>query len=198
MNEKEQKIKELRAIEANKKNYMGLSGKFGLIVKTLGQPIIEQHEGGSWYESSYLDEVDNFENDGDIVDELPKMDVEERNEPVGDEWRNERIDGTIYSPVSIGWYFEGLNIGMHIEILYKENDKLLRVSFKGHVVYKETMGELEAFVPGVEWESLIDKLYISAKEKHAVLKRDNKQKDEQKNVRLKKNWLKKINEIWGV
>ena len=39
MNDQELKIKEFRTIEAKKKQFMGLQGKFGYILAAMGQPI---------------------------------------------------------------------------------------------------------------------------------------------------------------
>ena len=56
MNEKEKRIQEQRTIEATKKNLMGLTGKIGTIVRNLGQPMISQCEGGTFLDTSYLDD----------------------------------------------------------------------------------------------------------------------------------------------
>ena len=55
MQEHEEKIKQLRTLEAKKKDLMGLNGKLGHILLRLGQPIINHQEGGKYFEQQYLD-----------------------------------------------------------------------------------------------------------------------------------------------
>ena len=51
---REEAIREARTIEAMKKGYAGLGGKFAIIAKILGYPIIEQ--GSSMFNQSFLDD----------------------------------------------------------------------------------------------------------------------------------------------
>lgn len=190
MNEKEKLIKEKRYVEASSKNYVGLEGKFGVILKYLGKPILTQdsaaYEVHEW-KSPY---------DLDDDDELPEIDGDT---PV----------------VELGKIFDGLRIGHHIEIKYLKNgmipiqkdnytvrnemaDKVLSVYYKGYPVYIEADGELILFVPLSEWEDIVEMIYIAAEKLQRSFKRDVVQsmKDEEKAKKV--SFLRRLRERWGI
>lgn len=206
MNDLEKKIKEQRTIEATKKGYTGIGGKFGVIVRTLGQPIIDHSEGGVYLSKTYLDDPYQLPVDNDlngppeyIQKQIPYMDVVDNEEPTGTGWRSER-DYTL-SPITateIGYNFDGLSRGMHLEINYSVDKNELSVYYKGYIVFRETNGELESYVPLVEWEQLIDKLYSRAVEIEKQKRKVVKQEKIVEVQKAKKSFLEKIKNRWGI
>jgi hypothetical protein len=166
----EQRIKEQRMIEATGKGYTGaLNSKFGCILQFLGKPI--KSHSSPLFETSYL--FDPYEvND----DEMPTFD-----------------DGEMVS--ELGFFFDGLSRGMHLEIKFIDND--LTVNYKGYLVYKETSGDLEAYFPHPEWEKHIENLYSAA----VKLQRQAKKESGQTKIKIeeaeKKAWLHSLWEKWG-
>lgn len=201
MQEKEQRIKELRTLEANKKNYMGMSGKFGAILKAFGEPIIKQTTSGGWYDSSYLDDAAALEkedprNADELLDYIPSADREQRPSPTGGEWHERESE--VYGTSIIGYRYDGLNNGSFLEIVFWEVDSKIRVNYRGYTVYQEIMGDLERFVPFDEWEQKIERLFSQAKEN--LLKEKEQYIQEKKILEQKEKaeWLIKMKEIWGL
>ena len=131
---KEKLIQEQRTIEAMKKGYMGLNGKFVAIAHRLGYVVYQQ--GGLHFEQNFLEDYYNIPDDN----ELPIMDEEERSYP-------------------IGLAFDGLSRGMNLSILLKYHNREITVRYEGRLVYNEIAGDLEGFVPEEKWEEKIDELY---------------------------------------
>lgn len=134
---REQKLKEIRTIEAMKKGYMGLEGKFCCITKMLGYPLFRQ--GGLYVDSSFLE--DPY---AEQEDEIPTM--------TGDDESYE-----------IGIHFDGLSRGMNLTISVMFHLREITVRYEGQIVYKEMAGELEGFAPTDEWEEKIESLYNVAR-----------------------------------
>ena len=188
MNDKEKILKEQRTIEASRKNLMGLGGKLGCVLKVFGQPIV-RHNTGDILEVNYLDDY---------------MEVEQKDpynlragtpEEIMDQLENVEEDFSIHS---MGWCFDGLNRGMHLEIKYMSETNELTVFFKGHLVYKEIGGELEAYVPLSEWENSIEQLYPAALEKGNIQKEEVRAAKREEGKEGKQRWLDKMKEKWGL
>lgn len=187
MNDKEKIIKEQRTIEAARKNLMGLGGKLGCVLKMFGQPMIRHGSGADMFETTYLDDYYEIEENDpynlhpgtseEIMDQLPIMDDA--------------------STSTLGWHFDGLNVGMHLEIKYLSETNELTVSFKGHLVYKEIGGELEAYIPLPEWENNIESLYPLALKRGQVQKEKSKTVKVEESKRSKQSWLDKMSKKWG-
>lgn len=164
----EEKIVELRMAEAIQKDLFGQTGKISIISKVFGSEIIQ----------------DNFSTNpiGFIYD-----DIEEEKVPEFD------IGHTSYV---IGYHFDGLRLGIQLEIIQKDYDNSLKVFWQNRVVYEESDGELISYNPLDEWEKNIDNLYKKAEKKIGKEKKDNKEiideqmkKEEDKEVaRLKEKW----------
>jgi hypothetical protein len=208
MNEKEKKLRDHRLIEASHKKYSGVTGKFGLIARFLGSPMISQHQGGLYHDTNYLEdpyalpkENENFSwNPAMDQDEIPYMEIREdpTAEPTEGAWRSER-NATIpqVSLLNLGWHFDGLSRGMHLEIKMLLDSKEITVQYQGYAVYKESGGELEIFAPG-EWETKIEQLYAQAKKKSEVAKIEEKQEIMEQAKADKKSWLQQMKERWGL
>lgn len=177
MHDKEKKVWSERLIEATRKGLTGMEGKFGTILKYLGNPIIA--EGGSFYDT--YENVDPYEPIGgeEEEDKLPTMDEEQ-------------------SIMELGYIFDGLSSGLHLEIKYIADRQDLNVTYKGFTVFSEIAGELVCYVPQPEWENVIDSLYKQAK------KRENKQRGEfimenrQEAQRQKESLLERLRLRWGL
>jgi len=200
MNEKEERIKEQRTIEAAHKNLSGLGGKFGMILQGFGQPIIAQ--GGV----SLYDIGDPYENEKDLAGspeemqgQIPYFDSKTGEEPIGGAWREDReYLKEPYGAHKIGHAFDGLSKGIHIEIKYMIDNNELTVYHKGYLVYKEVAGDLLAFSPNGEWEKQVDRLFESAK-KISTKKSKESQKEKVANaMRKKDSWWQTIKTKWGL
>jgi hypothetical protein len=190
MLEKEKIIKEQRLAEATDKNYIGLDGKFGIILKGLGHPIISQNSG--FYEVTDWQDVYDYPEE----DELPTNDPD--------------------APIrEIGKIFDGLKLGLHLEISYLKDGmvpvlinkdqisyepfaKVLKVSYKGYVVYLEAENDLIIYLPDEEWESHIKRIYESAEkiQRHKVIEGRIIEQEELKEQKL--SFLQRLRERWGI
>jgi hypothetical protein len=171
--EKENRIKEQRTIEATKKGLMGAGGKLGIIVKNMGQPIIAQNGSDYFYlPDPYEDKEPNSEFDP--------------------------VDGDNFSTTQIGWIWDGLRAGMHLEIKYTEESKELTVYYQGNRVYQETAGELVSYLPHDNWESLVNRVFTVARKKENHRKQIKKEERTTLGENLKKNWLQRMRDRWGI
>jgi hypothetical protein len=213
LKEKEQRIIEQRTIEATRKLYMGKSGKIALIARYLGQPIIRQDEGGGMYNVTYME--DFSKNELDISDQSPEAMqrrlpyaeeyAEEyskgtpRTEPTGYGWRESRnYSVPIITPNVIGWLFDGLSRGMHLEIKTDRKARDILVSWKGRMVYKEEGGDLKCYVPSSEWEDKIDILSQQVELKTRKMRKTQRIEDQESEQEEKKGWLQAMKEVWGL
>ncbi len=172
MHEKEKRILEERLLEANRKNLKGLEGKFGMILKNMGQQIVS--ESGGRIDSTPWPNFYDFEDE----EVMPTMDE----------------DGTI---TRIGWVFDGLSKGLHLEIKYMSEEKDLKVYYKGYQVYGEISEELVCYVPSDEWEKHVDGLYEVAKRIEGVNKTKQKTESEIEAKRKKQSFINKLRTRWG-
>lgn len=170
MDKKEQLIREQRTIEATRKNLMGLTGKLGVILKHLGEPILR--EGGSMFESSYLDDP------WAEPEEIPTMD------------ENEVV-------LTIGHLFDGLSRGKHLEIKYLDDRRELSVVHRGRLVYKEVAGELECYVPELEWEGEVDGLFAQAREAEQGTRKARESQAKEAGRRRQHDFLDRMRTKWG-
>lgn len=183
MREKEKLIKERRLSEATNKGFFGLDGKIGQIVKYLGSPIEitgSYSDGISMYESNPMPNVWDIEDQSNTI---PIIDVDE----FGD------------IPVEhIGYHFDGLNRGIHMEIKYDPTHTKLSLHYKGYLVYEEVAGELICYVPHEEWEKIINKLYKQTKPKRKERIKEMQELEIEEGKAAKSSFLDKMKRIWGV
>ena len=131
MSRREEIVREQRTIEAMKKGYMGLEGKFAYIVKHLG-------------ESMFSHTSPNF-----TQTYLPDPLAEEEEIPIMDE------DAPSYE---YGQMFDGLTRGLNLNIQVINYLREIKVRYEGRIVYREVGGELEGYVPDEGWEQRIEEL----------------------------------------
>jgi hypothetical protein len=199
--ELEQRIREQRTVEANKKNLVGQNGKIGVVLRMMGSPIIAQVEGGGYVDTHYIDTEGSLEeedprNNVEFMRSVPVMGVEGNERPYGSEW-TEMNDPGMYGTMIMGWHFDGLSRGMHMEIKYDDATSELSLHYRGYPVYRELKGEIVGYVPNEEWEGWIDRLYKSAKE----MKRKQQESEFEQKVKeaegSKESWLRGIISRWG-
>lgn len=201
--ELEEKIREQRTIEANKKGLIGQNGKIGTVLRMMGQPIISQSEGGSYVDTNYIDlhpEEESYEdpkNNDQLLKKIPIMNMGTNERPNSDEWA-ELPEGTSYDTQTLGWHFDGLSRGMHLEIKYDNVFSELSVYYKGYLVYKEISGEITCYVPNQEWEAWIEKLYKISRESQRKLKEKEFEEQIKNAEKNKQNWWSQIKSRWGV
>lgn len=184
-------IKEQRTNEAVKKNLMGIEGKIGCVLKHMGEPIIQQGIDDGIIERTYLDDPYL-----DEEEEMPIAYEEEIEQPEGWEWSEPR-ELNIIRPRIVGWVFDALRFGMHLEINYKESDAKLSMFYKGDMVFQEQGGELLCYTPAEEWESKIDQLYKVASKKKAEKKKEKQEQIKKEAAKNKKTWLDYAKKMWG-
>jgi hypothetical protein len=187
----EDKIKEQRTIEATKKKLMGAGGKIGVVLRYMGEAIVDQSAGGTLADFRYLpdpyalpeEEESPYDppqgSSEEILRKIPMLKAwlpwgEEQMPPEGGEWIEDRPDRVDHSMTTIGYHFDGLNRGMQLEIRYLDYESELKVHFKGHLVFKEVKGELVTYIPHDEWEGHIESLYKVAKKKQVKEKENTK------------------------
>lgn len=166
-----EKIKEQRLIEATRKNYLGIkNGKLGIILRYLGTKVWSH--GSPLYDITVYSDPYEEENE----DELPTFDEEEMT-------------------AEVGYIFDGLSRGMHLEIKYLE-DKL-SVHYQGHLVFLEKSGDLEQFVPNLAWEDKIEDLYKVAVKLQRKDKKEAQAEKIVKEEKIRKSLFKYLLETWG-
>jgi len=180
MDSKESLIREKRTIEATRKNLLGPGGKLGIICKFLGSSItFHGGESDPLWEDPYNTPMDFFGNE-QIMEEMPVFDPE---------------GGGLYE---VGWVFDGLSRGIHMEVKYIDHEKRLTVTYKGYEVFVEIAGDLERYNPFPEWEDEIEKLHQEAIDKRKAQKKAEKAARQEDMMQKASDFLQKIRLKWGI
>ena len=197
----EQRIREQRTLEANKKGFVGQNGKIGVVLRMMGSAIVSHEEGGGYVETNYLypeEEREEPRNFDEMMRRIPIMSIEGVVRPETEEWAKMENDPIAYGVQNIGWHFDGLSRGMHLEIKYDDFTTEFMVSHKGYVVYKELKGEIVSYAPNEEWEGWIERLYKTAKE----MRRKEKEVEFEEQVKetevQKASWWADLKSRWGI
>lgn len=192
--DKEKRIREERIIEATRKGLVGFEGKFGVIVSSLGKPIVSQNASAGIFSSTPInlghEEIDD--------DELPVVEIHDINEPQGSEWTPKRGRRTYASLSEVGWHFDGLSRGMHMEIWYEPESCEIKVTYKGYLVYKDIKSEIQCYAPFPEWEEKIDMLFELARKIQRKNRELEKQERNEKSEKKKLTWLQRFRLQWGI
>ena len=191
--EMESRIREQRTAEANKKGLVGQGGKIGTVLRALGSPIVGQTE-----DVAYLS-LDGSVNEpsGSPLKDMPTMEIDGNERPSGDEW-GEASDPLSFSTRTIGRHFDGLERGMHLEIIYKDDSSEMSVYYKGYLVYQDIQGELTCYVPINEWEEWVSSLFKVAKRIQRASKEQEFAEKVAEAEKSKKSWLREIASRWGI
>jgi hypothetical protein len=166
----EEKIKEQRTFEATAKNLMGMEGKFYCIARFLGDAITTQSTDQTFLESDDFWSLD--------TDELPSFSDEE-----------------VFS--DIGYVYNGLSDGIHLEIICKEAESSIKVFFEGYLYYEEDQGSLLRYYPYPILEKHIENLYNRVEEKVKYLIKKEKPNQEKQIKKMEFDEIRKLREKWG-
>lgn len=188
----ERRIREQRVLEANKKGLVGASGKIGTVLAMLGQEVVGQDSFCDGFEESPEDAM----NSGELMRRIPIMEMEHNMRPDTPEW-SEMEDGSPASTRSVGMHFDGLGMGMHMEIMYSEEKSELSLTHKGFLAYREVMGEVETYVPNEEWEGWIERLYKASKKKKRSQNEDDFKRRAHEAEIAKEKWWDSLRKRWG-
>jgi hypothetical protein len=192
--ELEARLKERRLAEATKKGLVGMTGKIGTVLRTLGGPIVAQTEN-----AAYLDtEGGGDDETNDPLSGMPVMYMDGVSRPEGVEWSDPAVSPTPFGIHNVGWHFDGLGRGMHMEIFYKDESSEMSLYCRGYMVYREIQGDLVCYVPSDEWEGWIASLFKLAKK----VQREDKEREFQSKIREaergKTSWLRDLASRWGI
>lgn len=166
----EDRIREQRTNEAIHKNLVGFEGKLFLIAKILGYPITKQSD-----EQTIL-ETDDFWNINE--DEIPTFD-----------------DNVSFH--DIGYFYDGLSSANRIEIICKEHEGTIKVTYKGFVCYEEESGLLLKYVPNQEWEDIVERLYKVVEERIKAKYEEYKAEQKVNIHKAEKEELERLRKKWG-
>lgn len=193
--ELEARIKEQRTLEANKKGFVGASGKIGVVLRMLGQEIIAQ----SMDEGLALlpeEEPQEPRSSSEFMKMMPIMDVDGVSRPDSEEWA-EMGEASFSYTRKVGMHFDGLGRGMHLEIQYDEERSELSLLYKGYLAYREVMGEIDTYVPNEEWEGWVERLYRLSKEIQRKGKEQEFKNSAERAEREKATWWESMLRRWG-
>lgn len=210
----EEKIKEQRTIEATKKKLLGAGGKIGIVLRYLGDEIVDQSSHGS-ANFRYLPDPYELPEDkedpylppkgssADILKKIPMLNTffpwgEEQMPPEGREWIEDRPDRVHHSMRTVGYHFDGLSRGMHLDIKYLDYESDLKLHYKGYLVFREVKGELVTYIPNDEWEAMIESLFKVAKKLRDKEKEQIKEEELDEAKKAKASWFKEMRERWGI
>lgn len=166
----EDRIREQRTTEATKKNLIGMEGKIYLIARFLGHEIISQSD-----EQNFLDDFLEGDYDQEKIFTL-------------DENTSTR---------KLGYCFDGMSRGYHIEIYTDDNLNEIKLYYKGIIFYKESFGILENYVPHQEWENIIENLYIECQNRIEKFIKNKKAEEKESLQRLENETIKNLRKKWG-
>lgn len=190
MHDKENIIKTDRLIEATRKNLTGLEGKIGQILKYMGDSVITQ--ASDFYESTdWIDVYDIPDNE-----EMPTQDMDTLSRELG------RILSALKWGINMELsYLKECQVPVKVNELYTkwvDAEKVMTVTYKGSVVYREIEGELESYLPDPEWEAAIDRIYESCKKIKKDFKIEKDAENKEKNQQEKLGFIASLRERWGI
>ena len=193
-----------------------------MILKTLGEPIVQHSRGGVFVDITYMSDpydpdnsnesIETARSHEEIRDRIPmELDGDpddpkyptglpggtDEREPSSPEWR-QNIDIQQAGIEVIGWVFDGLGRGMHLEIRYMRESNTLTCHYKGYEVYKEIRGELFGYAPIDEWENWIDRLSKIARQKRGQADIIQTLDNEKEAERKKQSWWESFKLRWGL
>lgn len=192
--QKENVLRERRTTMAAQKKLIGPNGKIGIILRAYGHPIMR--EESSMYDVSYLDDPYDF------VETDYEKTLSGQPGPVA--WRDEILEGDGAGGPSednhnfLGYVFDGLSRGIHMEIQYMRHTNTMTVHYKGYEVYREVSGELFGYAPFKDWEDLIERLYTTAKDKYKLVKEEEYGNIAEKLEQKKASFWQKLRMRWGI
>jgi hypothetical protein len=94
--------------------------------------------------------------------------------------------------------WDGMDVGVHMEIKYLEESQTLSVRWQGYLVYKEVAGDLRLYLPADEWESKVNHFYEQAKPRGLAVRKRAEEARKEEEEKIRKGFLRKTLERWGV
>jgi len=183
MQENIQKIVEERQAEASRKN---LSRKFKLIIQALGFAVRSEGGSGSAFEGGYahstspqLSEGWEWDLSDDTVEGLPVAD----------------LDAGTGTGIR---YFDALSSGLNLQIFYRENEELIKVTFDGILVYREIRGQVTCYLPSEQWEPHIESFYRLAQKRNREQEKEKKSEEDKEGQGRMKRLFEYLRKNWGV
>lgn len=168
---KEQILREQRTVEAMRKGLMGGKGKIARIAKIFGEPII-RHDT-NWIQKNYL--ADPFD--------LP----DPNSIPVAEE------DEMSFE---IGYHYDGVRTGHHLEIIWKSEFQEITCYFKGNIVYFEIGGILDGYSPG-DWEKQVEILFERVRKQERNLAKIHKADNTEVFAKEREEFLQRMKKKWN-
>jgi hypothetical protein len=165
----EERIIEQRTLEAIRKNLMGQQGKLYLIAKVLGNAITQQSAGGNFLN------FDMFNEDPDTI-------------PILED------DATSHD---IGYVFNGLSRGLNIEIICKDYEGVIKLTWDGFCYYHEEANVLMKYVPNDKLEKMVDSLFTVVENKVQEEYRRLKKQEIKEAPKLEQEELRRLRDKWG-
>lgn len=168
---RERSIKEMRQNEAIKKKLIGLEGKLGQILKAFGEKIM--HHDAEW--DDY--DLSMYANSNDLLSTI--------------------IEADEVTVTPIGMSFNALSYGVNLEIQYVLDLAQITVHYQGTLVYQETAGDLDVFVPSPAWEDPIDRFFAQAQNHLKKQGEINKEARKVESKAVQESFLKQMLNKWG-
>ena len=165
----EEKIREQRTNEAIQKNFMGQQGKIYLIAKFLGSPITKQTDSESMLPWDYLPEENN-----EIL-----------------------ILGEDSTSYDIGYFLDGLQRGLNIEIFCNDYEGTIKLKWEGYTYYEEESNALLRYYPYPPLEKIVDSLYGVVEQKIQYQYQELRKKEIKQAPELEKSELERLRDKWG-
>ena len=97
----------------------------------------------------------------------------------------------------IGYVYNGLSNGIHLEIICKENEGTIKVYFEGYLYYEEELGNLNRYVPYAPLEKHIENIYSRVEEKVKNMIKKEKPIQEKQIKKMEFDEIRKLREKWG-
>ena len=178
--DKIERLIESRQTEAIQKK---ISEKLRLIASVLGFPICDRSNAGGLEAGGDTVGHSHYE----LLDPWYEEELEEGTLPTDPYLDESRV---------LGYCFDGLSSGIHLQIYLEDEANFLKASFQGIDVFQERQGKLEKYIPSMEWERWMETLFLRAeargkiesKKKQEELKKKNKKTTEVIVDYLRKNW----------
>lgn len=97
----------------------------------------------------------------------------------------------------VGRIFDGLSMGVNIEIIYHDISGELTLTYNGYMVYQEVSSKLECYVPFETWEKHVDYFYQMAKQRGKIVEKKLDKHEEGLITKATNKMMAYLKEKWG-
>ena len=101
------------------------------------------------------------------------------------------------SSYDIGYFFDGLSRGLHLEIVCHDYEGTIKVNYNGYCYYHEENNALSRYYPYEPLEKLIDSLYTVVEDKIQKKYVEMKKQEMKEAPVLEQIEIQKLREKWG-